>query len=78
MTASQQARADDHECAYAQTPLGRRLLCSGPWYMQPDYYLRAVKGKRDRNLYACEAHAKMRTAMGPGGPVFRACPGLRG
>ena len=46
-------------CAYA-TPTHGPQSCSDEWWVSPGYFL---KGK-DRNLYACELHARWRMKFG--------------
>jgi hypothetical protein len=66
--------AQARECSYKVTPLGRRLDCAGGWWVVKGYFPNQPKGRRD--LFACEAHAKMRNSLG--GLTFRAVPALRG
>ena len=47
------------QCSYAIAPRAPQP-CEGPWWVAKDYFM---KGK-DRNLYACEKHARWRMKLG--------------
>ena len=54
----------EHECAFADGAIGRKIPCAGPWWVERDYFFKAPTGKRD--LYSCEAHAKQMLRAGSG------------
>lgn len=56
------------ECEYAHVP---HIPHEGPQYIAPYYFAKTYKGRRDRHLRACEAHAFYAMDLNPRGVHFR-------